>query len=155
MSPARNRALRGITNRLFALVFLLGFMAPSYLSFCRLLAMKSQARDFICHRRDRSADMARLARDNLPERGFDAFIYVEDLKSARLNKSLLQIVEAASDLVVVLSPGSLEGYLDKSSLPQLPLLCQSCGVSSANLKMVDTRNRNRIEPHRLKSNTRR
>jgi len=70
--------------------------------------MKPHARIFICYRREGGSDMARLVRDNLRDRGFDVFMDVEDLKSGQFNEGLLREIESATDVLVILSPGSLD-----------------------------------------------
>jgi hypothetical protein len=75
--------------------------------------MKPRGRIFICYRREGGAEMARLVHDNLRERGFDVFMDVEDLKSGPFNKALLREIELATDVVVILSPGSLDRCFDE------------------------------------------
>jgi len=74
--------------------------------------MRQPGRIFISYRRNGGGDMARLLRDNLQSRGFRVFIDVEDLGSGRFNESLLREIELATDVIVVLSPGSLDGCHD-------------------------------------------
>lgn len=73
--------------------------------------MKRKGRVFICYRREGGAEMARLVRDSLRERGLAVFMDVEDLKSGQFNEALLREIEAATDVVAILTPGSLDRCL--------------------------------------------
>lgn len=52
--------------------------------------------------------MARLVRDSLRQRGYNVFMDVEDLRSGLFNTALFSVIDSASDVVVVLTPGSLD-----------------------------------------------
>lgn len=75
--------------------------------------MRSRDRIFICYRREGGAELARLVHDNLRERGFDVFMDVENLKSGQFNRALLLEIESASDVVVILTPNSLDRCVDE------------------------------------------
>ncbi|MBI3879735.1 MAG: toll/interleukin-1 receptor domain-containing protein [Verrucomicrobia bacterium] len=49
-----------------------------------------------------------MLRDHLQSRGFNVFMDVEDLKSGRFNEALLNEIDSSTDMIVVLSPGSLD-----------------------------------------------
>jgi formylglycine-generating enzyme required for sulfatase activity len=52
--------------------------------------------------------MARLVRDSLQRRGYTAFMDVEDLRSGPFNTALFGEIESAADVIVILTPGSLD-----------------------------------------------
>ncbi|HBO44389.1 MAG TPA: hypothetical protein DD670_10745 [Planctomycetaceae bacterium] len=52
--------------------------------------------------------MARLVCANLKARRYDVFMDVEDLRSGQFNESLLHEIDAATDVIVILTPGSLD-----------------------------------------------
>src|SRR6266566_9998470 len=70
--------------------------------------MKTRGRIFVCYRRGGGAELARLVRDKLRDRGFDVFMDVEDLKGGSFDKALLGEIESAADVMVVLTSGSLD-----------------------------------------------
>jgi len=72
------------------------------------ISMKRCDRVFISYRRDGGAEMARLIRDGLQQRGFSVFMDVEDLKSGRFDVALLKEIDSSTDVIVILSPGSME-----------------------------------------------
>ena len=63
---------------------------------------------FICYRRDGGADLARLVHDSLQQRGYEVFMDVESLRSGPFNTALFNEIESATDVVVILTPGSLD-----------------------------------------------
>ncbi len=65
-------------------------------------------RVFISYRRDGGADLARLVQANLERRGYDVFMDVESLRSGPFNTALFAEIESATDVVVILTPGSLD-----------------------------------------------
>ncbi len=65
-------------------------------------------RIFISYRRDGGAELARLVRDALEQRGYSVFIDVEDLRSGPFNTALYQVIEAATDVLVILTPNCLD-----------------------------------------------
>jgi hypothetical protein len=71
--------------------------------------MKPQGKVFISYRREGGAELARLVRDGLRERGYNVFMDVEDLRSGLFNTELLQQIESSTDVVVILTPNSMEG----------------------------------------------
>ena len=69
----------------------------------------SKAHDiFISYRRDGGEHLAGRVKDALENRGFSAFLDVEDLKSGKFNEALLRKIEDATDFIVILTPGCLE-----------------------------------------------
>ena len=70
--------------------------------------MKSKSKVFISYRREGGADLARLVRDSLQQRGYDVFMDVENLRSGPFNTALFKEIESATDVVVILTPGSLD-----------------------------------------------
>jgi tetratricopeptide (TPR) repeat protein len=66
---------------------------------------------FITYRRETGAETARLVKESLQKRGYrdeDVFLDVENLRSGPFNTELLNRIEAATDVIVVLTPGSLD-----------------------------------------------
>jgi hypothetical protein len=63
---------------------------------------------FISYRRDGGEHLAGRIKDALKSRGFSVFMDVEDLKSGKFDLALLREIEAATDVVVILTPGCLE-----------------------------------------------
>jgi exo-beta-1,3-glucanase (GH17 family) len=63
---------------------------------------------FISYRWHGGAEMARLVRDSMQKRGYNVFMDVEDLRSGPFNTALFHEIESATDMVVVLTPGSLD-----------------------------------------------
>ena len=70
--------------------------------------MKPRGQIFICYRREGGSEMARLVHESLRQRGFKVFMDVEELKSGQFNESLLLEIEAATDVIVILTPASLD-----------------------------------------------
>lgn len=68
---------------------------------------------FISYRRETGAETARLVRDELTERGFKAFLDVDDLDAQPLGEGLLREIEQAPDFVVILTPGCLDRCQDE------------------------------------------
>ena len=69
----------------------------------------SQTHDvFISYRRDGGEHLAARVKQALGERGFSVFMDVEDLKSGRFDEALLEKIEQATDVVVILTPGCLD-----------------------------------------------
>jgi hypothetical protein len=67
---------------------------------------------FISYRREGGAELARNIRDALRRRHFEVFMDVEDLRGGAFNRALLHKIDAASDFVIVLTPGCLERCFD-------------------------------------------
>lgn len=63
---------------------------------------------FISYRREGGGEMARLIMNELQQRGYEVFMDVEALRSGPFNEGLLIEMKSATDVVVILSPGSLE-----------------------------------------------
>jgi hypothetical protein len=70
--------------------------------------MKARGKVFISYRREGGAELARLVRDGLRERGYDVFMDVEDLRSGPFNTALFEQIESATDVVLILTPGCLD-----------------------------------------------
>ena len=68
---------------------------------------------FISYRRDSGAAAARLLREALCSRRFPVFMDVEDLRAGQYRDILSSQVEACSDFILVLTPGSLEKCLQE------------------------------------------
>ena len=77
--------------------------------------MKERGKVFISYRRDTGAELARNIRDALRRRRFGVFMDVEDLRSGPFNTALFEQIEAATDVVVALTPGSLDRCFDNSN----------------------------------------
>jgi len=70
---------------------------------------------FITYRRDTGSETARLVKESLQKRGYreeDVFLDVENLRSGRFNQELFDRIEAATDVVVILTPGCLDRCKD-------------------------------------------
>jgi hypothetical protein len=67
---------------------------------------------FISYRREGGAELARNVRDALRRRGFEVFMDVEDLRGGPFDAALYQQIDDATDVVVILTPGSLDRSLD-------------------------------------------
>ena len=67
---------------------------------------------FISYRRDGGEHLAARVKDALKARGFSVFMDIEDLKSGKFNEALLQKIGAATDFLVILTPGCLERCQD-------------------------------------------
>jgi len=76
---------------------------------------------FISYRRDGGADLARLVRDSLRQRGYHVFMDVEDLRSGPFNTALFREIESATDVVVILTPGSLDRCRNESDWVRLEI----------------------------------
>jgi hypothetical protein len=63
---------------------------------------------FISYRSETGSELARLVWDALKRRGYTAFIAVEDLRSGPFNKALYNKIEDSSDMVLILTPNSLD-----------------------------------------------
>jgi hypothetical protein len=63
---------------------------------------------FISYRREGGAEMARLVRNALKERGYKVFMDVEDLRSGPFKTSLLGQIESSNDIVLILTANSLD-----------------------------------------------
>jgi|GEM_PF-6942122 len=76
---------------------------------------------FISYRREGGAETAKHLRDVLSERGYSVFFDTDSLRSGDFNKSLLDIIDACTDFVIVLSPGSLDRCSDEKDWVRLEL----------------------------------
>ena len=63
---------------------------------------------FISYRREGGADLARVIRLKLEERGYRVFLDVDDLRSGPFNTALFKQIDLSSDVLVVLTPNCLE-----------------------------------------------
>lgn len=63
---------------------------------------------FISYRRDGGAETAKHIRDRLTEKGYRVFYDIESLRSGPFNTALYQNIEAATDVLLVLPPDSLD-----------------------------------------------
>jgi len=63
---------------------------------------------FISYRREGGARLARVVQMELERRGYPCFLDVDDLGAEHFDERLLQEIERAPNLVLVLAPGSLE-----------------------------------------------
>jgi tetratricopeptide (TPR) repeat protein len=76
--------------------------------------MKKQSKVFISYRREGGSDLARSIQVSLKNRGYDVFMDVEDLRSGPFNTALYEQIETSTDVVVVLTPGSLDRCINKN-----------------------------------------
>src|SRR5438552_582602 len=74
--------------------------------------MKTRGKVFLSYRRNGGSELARNIRDALQKRRFDVFMDVEDLRGGPFNRALYEQIDAATDVVVALTPGSLERCFD-------------------------------------------
>jgi uncharacterized membrane protein YkoI len=75
----------------------------------RFLGMADNVYDiFLSYRRDGGETMALLMHDRLVARGYRVFLDIEGLNAGSFNTKLLQVIDDCTDLVVVLSKGSLD-----------------------------------------------
>lgn len=63
---------------------------------------------FISYRRDGGEHLAARIKDALKSRGFSVFMDVEDLKSGKFDSALLKEIEAATDVLIILSKNCLD-----------------------------------------------
>jgi len=63
---------------------------------------------FISYRSEGGAETARLVRDALKKRSYQVFMDVEDLRSGPFNTALFGEIESCTDMVVILTPNSLD-----------------------------------------------
>ena len=63
---------------------------------------------FISYRREGGAATARILRDRLTEMGYRVFFDLESLRSGYFNTALYSVIEECRDVIVVLSPDSLD-----------------------------------------------
>ena len=63
---------------------------------------------FISYRREGGAELAQLLRKTLHERGYRIFVDVHDMPSGRFDESILDAIFHCRDVIVLLTPGSLE-----------------------------------------------
>lgn len=72
------------------------------------LILKSRNTVFVAYHRDGGVELAWLVRDTLRERGYDVCMDIEALRSGLFDAAALTAIESSTDVVVVLSPDSLE-----------------------------------------------
>lgn len=63
---------------------------------------------FISYRREGGAATARILRDRLTEMGYRVFFDLESLRSGYFNEALYSVIDQCKDVIVVLSPNSLD-----------------------------------------------
>ncbi|MBI5683925.1 MAG: toll/interleukin-1 receptor domain-containing protein [Verrucomicrobia bacterium] len=63
---------------------------------------------FVSYRRKGGAELARLVSDSLQRRRYNVFMDVENLRSGPFNTALFREIQSATDIVVILTPGSME-----------------------------------------------
>jgi len=78
----------------------------------RLDANAAKSGTFISYRRNKSADPARLIRNELQSRGYEAFLDIEDLGAHYFDDRLLHEIEKVPNFVVILTRGSLKACGD-------------------------------------------
>jgi hypothetical protein len=76
---------------------------------------------FISYRREGGAELARLIRDALRERGHHVFMDIEDLKCGPFNTALFSEIETCAGVVVILTPGSLDRCADSNDWLRLEI----------------------------------
>ena len=86
--------------------------------------MKSTDYDiFISYRRDNGADTAKHLRDILTERGYRVFFDTDSLRSGDFNRELLDVIKACTDFIIILSPNSLDRYINEDDWVRQELAC--------------------------------
>jgi hypothetical protein len=63
---------------------------------------------FISYRRDGGSETARLIKSELRQRGLQAFLDVDDLRSHHFDERLLREIEKCPNFIIILSPGCLD-----------------------------------------------
>jgi hypothetical protein len=63
---------------------------------------------FISYRREGGADLARVIRCKLEERGYRVFLDVDDLRSGAFNTALFKQIDSSTDVLIILTPNCLE-----------------------------------------------
>lgn len=63
---------------------------------------------FVTYRREGGWETARLIREALTGRGYSVFLDVENLRAGRFNRQIYSEIEHSSDLIVILSPLSMD-----------------------------------------------
>lgn len=76
---------------------------------------------FISYRREGGAETAKHLRDVLSERGYNVFFDTDSLRSGDFNKSLFDVIDACTDFIIILSPGSLDRCSDEKDWVRLEL----------------------------------
>ena len=99
---------------------------------------------FISYRRDGGKHLAGRIKDALKTRGFSVFMDIEDLKSGRFNSALFAVIEEATDVIAILTPGCLDwcnneddwlrqeiGYAIKCKKNIVPIIARGFQMPSA------------------------
>src|SRR2546423_1641537 len=82
---------------------------------------KSKFDVFISYRRSGGAAEARLIQTKITDRGWRAFLDVDDLQAGHFNQALLDRIAEAENFIVVLSPHSLDRTSDERDWLRLEL----------------------------------
>ena len=72
------------------------------------IARKPKYDIFISYRRDGGADTAKHLRDSLAQHGYRVFLDVESLRSGPFNEQLYDIIDTATDFLLILPQGGLD-----------------------------------------------
>lgn len=82
----------------------------------------SEAKDiFISYRRDGGEFLANLLYLRLTADGYRVFLDIESLRSGKFNEQLFQVIEACTDLLLILPPKGLDRCADPSDWVRLEL----------------------------------
>ncbi|NOZ20011.1 MAG: toll/interleukin-1 receptor domain-containing protein [Planctomycetes bacterium] len=76
---------------------------------------------FISYRREGGAELARLVRNSLVQRGYRVFMDVEDLRTGPFNKALAECIRFCTDVVIILTPGSLDRCFNQGDWVRLEI----------------------------------
>lgn len=76
---------------------------------------------FISYRRETGAETAKHLRDTLTERGYRVFFDTDSLRSGSFNQALFDIVDACTDFIIILTPGSLDRCVNDDDWVRLEL----------------------------------
>lgn len=80
-----------------------------------LLMNRRKTQVFISYRRDLGWGLAKAIYDALTRRGFITFLDVETLRSGPFNRAIFREIDAAVDVIVILSPGCFDRSRDDST----------------------------------------
>ncbi|MBR3235087.1 MAG: toll/interleukin-1 receptor domain-containing protein [Atopobiaceae bacterium] len=76
---------------------------------------------FISYRRAGGAETAKHLRDVLTERGYRVFFDTDSLQSGNFNKKLFDVIDSCKDMIIILSPGSLDRCVNEGDWVRMEL----------------------------------
>jgi len=78
---------------------------------------------FISYRREHGAELARLIKAQLRQRGLAVFLDVDDLPVGHFDEAILRHVQVIPNFILILSPGCLRGCLHKGDWLRRGICC--------------------------------